>query len=223
MNTSTTSEALFADGLTVSSGGVRLLSGINLSLNCGEMVALSGPSGCGKTTLLRTLAGLINPQEGQVLLRGESPSAHGWPNYRRRVIYVQQRPALLNMSVYDNLARPFSYRHVKGKFPQERANQLLDRLLIGKERGGQDTVSLSEGQRQRVALIRALLLQPEVLLLDEPTSALDETSTGEVEALISDEVKQRSLAVLIATHNRSQAREWCDRALELEPYMEKQT
>jgi putative ABC transport system ATP-binding protein len=201
--------------LAVAAGDIRLLENIDFELHAGELVALTGPSGCGKTTLLRAICGLEDPAAGQVLLRGRLAEAIGWPQFRRSVVLVEQRPVLFDTSVEANLRRPFTYRACGSPFPAERAQALLHRLGIGAHRLRQNARSLSVGQQQRLCLIRALLLDPLVLLLDEPTSALDRDAVADVEDLIREQAEQRGLAALIVTHDRAQADGWCHRRFDL--------
>ena len=209
-------ELLDIRDITIALGGKRLIERLSLTIHSGEIVALMGPSGCGKTTLLRTLAGLICTTGGSVALRGQQPQELGWPQYRRRVLLVSQQPVLLDQSVEENLRRPFSYRSAPNGFPEARARGLLSRL--GLDSFWQTNArTLSVGQQQRVALVRALVIQPDVLLLDEPTSALDESTVASVESLLKDEV--REAGALVITHQRSQAQRWCDRLVELDPFL----
>lgn len=205
--------------LSVKSEGTLLLRGLSLVLGEGELVALTGPSGCGKTTLLRSVAGLIDPAAGDVSFRGRCPRDHGWPAYRRQVVFVSQSPVMLEATVRENLARPFSYRSASARgFPEDRAGDLLDELGVGRERLGQQARSLSVGQQLRVGFIRALLLEPAVLLLDEPASALDEESAGLLRDRLGGEVASRGLSALLVTHDRSEASQWCHRRFDLRPF-----
>ena len=83
------------DDLAVSAGGVRLLDGVMMKLCAGELLALTGPSGCGKTTLLRAIAGLDDPETGEVHFNGATPGEMGWPQFRRHVVFLHQRPVML--------------------------------------------------------------------------------------------------------------------------------
>jgi len=204
--------------VVVAAGGAPLLVDVSLRLHAGECVALRGPSGCGKTTLLRAAAGLDDPAAGEILLDARPPGAHGWPAFRRAVVLCAQAAVVLPGSVRENLARPFAYRAAREPFPEARADDLLDRLRVGARRRDQDAASLSAGQRQRVALIRALLLRPRALLLDEPTSALDDDAAALVEALLREE-RTRGLAVLTVTHDASQAERVADRVVDLRPHV----
>jgi putative ABC transport system ATP-binding protein len=212
----TAAPRLRLQGISVQAAGAVLLSGIELELSWGELVAVRGPSGCGKTTLLRAAAGLIDPHDGTVTLDGAKPSELGWPVFRRRSILIGQRPVLLAGGVCHNLARPFGYGTASGSFDEERGLSLLRRLGLTRTQCDQEAGSLSQGEQQRVCLVRALLCEPDVLLLDEPTSALDEQSTAAVEELVREEAGRRGLAALIVTHSRAQAERWCDRILDLE-------
>jgi ABC-type iron transport system FetAB ATPase subunit len=212
--------ALQLRGLTVVAGGRILLASIDLELVAGELVALSGPSGCGKTTLLRTITGLCDPAAGEIRLQGQCPGELKWPCYRRRTLLVDQRPILLAGTVQDNLARPFRYRIATRPFPQGEALQLLEQFGLAADVLMQQARSLSQGQQQRVSLVRALLLEPRVLLLDEPTSALDEEAATSVERLLQQESQRRQLAGLIVTHDRRQAERWCHRVFDLRPFMQ---
>lgn len=210
---------LQVNGLSVSAGGKVLLKGIHLSLRKGELVALCGPSGCGKTTLLRALAGLVDPAEGEVLLADAHPAQMGWPLFRRRVVLVDQRPVLLPGTVEENLALPFTYGVSQGApFPEADALALLEAFGVSRQRFSQEARSLSQGQQQRVCLARALLLKPDVLLLDEPTSALDPEAVSSVEGTLASETRRRGLSALIVTHDREQAGRLCDRSLDLSEY-----
>ena len=205
-------------GLGVAANGIELLRGFDLELGRGELVALTGPSGCGKTTLLRSIAHLIDPIEGEVVLEGEPVESLPWPAFRRRVILVGQRPTLLPGTVLENLQRPFSYRSVERSYSEKRARELLERVGLSPQRLSQASDSLSEGQQQRVSLVRALLLEPPVLLLDEPTSALDRDAVERVENLVREEIDRLRHAALIVTHDLDQAQRWCDRVVDLAPF-----
>lgn len=205
--------------LSVSAGGRVLVSGIGITLEKGEMVALCGPSGCGKTSLLRAVAGLDDPASGSVLLNGRTPHETGWPRFRRSVVLVDQKPVLLPGSVRDNLALPFTYTVAAGApFPESEAVALLDSFGVTRDRFTQEARTLSMGQQQRVCLARAFLLKPDVLLLDEPTSALDPEAVSSVENTLRTETRRRGLSALIVTHDREQARRLCDSTVDLSDF-----
>lgn len=201
-------------GLTVAAGGRTLVSRVDVEIAGGELLGLSGPSGLGKTTLLRCLAGLVDPVSGQVLLDGQGGDEMGWPRFRRRVVYVAQIPVLREGSVRDSLARPFTYRGAASPFDAERAAGMLARLGLPAvlDRPARD---LSVGQQQRVALVRALLVDPEFVLLDEPTSGLDRDAALAAEELVRERCAA-GLGVLVVSHDPGQLGRWCGRVVALE-------
>lgn len=200
-------------------GELRLFESVTFTVRPGELVAIRGPSGCGKSMLLRSVAGLIDFLEGEVRLRDALPETVGWPTYRRQVLLVQQQPVLLRGTVRHSLERPFHYQTANGPFPKDRARDLLDRLLLGNGLLRQDVRTLSVGEQQRVCLVRALLVQPAVLLLDEPTSALDEEAAAAVEEVVRDAATgEQRTAALIVSHDPTQPDRWCDRKIELQSF-----
>ena len=151
--------------------GVDVLEGISLSIQRGEFITFLGPSGCGKTTTLRIIAGLENPDSGQVLLEGKDVT-NLEPN-RRDVNTVFQNYALFpHMSVADNVGYGLKIRKVPKSEIQKKVKEMLALVqLEGFEK--RKPSELSGGQKQRVAIARALVNNPKVLLLDEPLGALD--------------------------------------------------
>lgn len=212
--------------LAIGIGGKALFSGVDTDLSAGELVAVTGPSGIGKTTFLRAVAGLIEIPSGTILFHDQPPEAslcldskrRGMPAYRRRVLLVEQQPTLLDDSLEANLRHPFSFRVTGGRaFPVERMRALLDRCGLGEIPIDKPVGELSVGQKQRLSLIRALLLQPEVLLLDEPTSALDTESELVIESVLLEEAR-RGLCGFIVTHSPAQAVRLCGRSLDFLPF-----
>ncbi len=195
-----------------------LIAGLSLTVNPGEAMGVTGPSGCGKSTLLRSIAGLIDPVGGAVTLGGKTPDEVGWPNFRSRVCLVPQRPVVWEESVVSNLQRPFAFGSVGQTFDPGDAEGMLEHVGLIDMPGAQAT-TLSEGERQRVCLVRALIAQPGFILLDEPTSALDGDAVRWVEALLAREMAERNLGVLIATHDREQAERLCSRVIDLSAFI----
>jgi len=213
------SSLLSIQGLAVSAGGRQLLTGVDLEIARKERVALFGPSGCGKTTLLRAVAGLVDADAGTVAFGGQSPEALGWPAFRRRVTYVEQRAMMLDATVEENLRRPFGYRGREKTYPADEALNLFKALLLNGGTPRKQARNLSEGEAQRLSLIRALLTEPCVLLLDEPTAALDEKSAGAVGELLVRWTDEHGAAALVVSHDRERARLWSTREFDLTPHL----
>lgn len=153
----------------------------------GGVLVVAGPSGSGKTTLLRILARLREADSGKVLLDGRLWTEFTPVQWRRRVNYLAQKPAVFDGSVEDNLRRPFELNAVKKElqYDREKALELMERVLLSGSLLNQDARTLSGGETARMALVRALLVEPEALLLDEPLAALDRKSAGAVIELIN--------------------------------------
>ncbi len=174
---------------------------IDLDVTAGSAMVFQGPSGSGKTTLLRALARLRPVDSGEVFLGRTHWRSIPPREWRRRVAFIPSKPRFRNGSVLEALRFPFSlkiYRHES--FPDERARKLASRIGLPEEILHRETSVLSDGERVRIGLLRALLVSPEVFLLDEPTSPLDGEGRAAVTDLLRDEMK-RGRSILIATHD----------------------
>jgi len=179
----------------------RVLEVDQLTVQEGETLVVVGPNGAGKSTLLRLLNFLEPPTVGALHFRGE-PAPHPAPlELRRRVTTLFQRPALLNRTVWDNVAYGLRLR---GLSLDGRVDEALDRVGLTAF-AHQPAHKLSGGELQRAALARALVLDPEVLLLDEPTANLDPYNVGLIESIVRAQNRERGTTVVLVTHNVFQA------------------
>jgi tungstate transport system ATP-binding protein len=179
----------------------------------GAMIGIVGPNGSGKSTLLRLLALLERPTEGEVLLDGavvaRGPGLRPDARQRRRITLVEQRPVLFRGSVRDNLA--FGLR-ARGARPSA-ADRVIERVALRLGIGsllGRRRHELSDGEIQRVAVARALAIEPDVLLLDEPASSADRAATQALYQALDEERRRRSLAICLASHQLEDAYRWAD-------------
>jgi len=188
--------------LTVS-GLKRLHISVSFDLQDGECVALQGPSGVGKTLLLRSIADL-DPNEGTVKLDGTLREAVPAPAWRKRVTYVAAEPGWWSDTVQEHFTA------------WDDALPLLTRLGLPDACGPWPIQRLSTGERQRLGLLRALMLRSRVLLLDEPTSALDAASATAVESMIAERIANGT-SVVWSTHDNAQARRMGSRIFVMSP------
>ncbi len=203
-------EGLRVTGACVAFGTRAGLHDISLQVGRGERLALLGPSGVGKTSLLRAIAGLGGLTAGQVQVGGRDVTHE--PPERRGVVYMHQAPGLFpHLSVRDNVAFPLEVRGMARADARRRAGDLLDRVQLG-PLSARAPLTLSGGQRHRVALARALAADPAVLLLDEPFAALDPELRAEVRSAVIDVLAQRTgPAVILVTHDVDEASGLADR------------
>jgi len=189
--------------LTKKFAHLSVLEKINVTLNPGTVTVLLGPNGAGKTTLLRLLDLLIPATEGQILYNGK-PANSEKLSLRRKMGFIPQNPIVFNGTVQDNLAYGLKIRRIKQI--EERVEKVLS-LVNLKKLSDQPAGTLSGGEKQRLAIARVLVYEPEVIFLDEPTANLDPLSTAIIEELIPLLAKKNKTIVL-ATHNLWQARRY---------------
>lgn len=203
------SQIVLFKGITKRFGDVVALNDINLEVQTGEFLSLLGPSGCGKTTLLRTCAGLETPTRGRVFLEGKDVTIV--PPHRRPVNMVFQRWALFpHKTVTENIA----FGLVVKKTPRsEITRRVSDMLALVHMEGYEDRYpkQLSGGQAQRIALARALVMQPKVLLLDEPLGSLDLQLRKEMQIELINIHRQLGTTFIYVTHDQEEALTMSDR------------
>ena len=191
-------------------GKLEAVSHVSLDIHDGELFTLLGPSGCGKTTLLRLIAGFYKPDGGDLLFNGRSV-AHIPPAERRIGMVFQNYALWPHMTVFENISyglklqKKFTAKEIAAKV--ERVMSMVNLAGLGNRYPGQ----LSGGQQQRVALIRALVLDPDVLLLDEPLSNLDAKIRVQVRAEIRKLQRELKITTIYVTHDQEEALTLSDR------------
>jgi spermidine/putrescine transport system ATP-binding protein len=182
---------------------------VSIEILAGEFFSILGPSGCGKTTLLRLIAGLEEPNSGAIYLGGQLINAV--PSYRRDVNMVFQNYALFpHMNVYENIAFGLKMKRVKMDEIDDRVSKILE--LVGlSHTGTRKPGQLSGGQQQRIALARALVNEPSVLLLDEPLGALDLKLRKEMQMELKSLQKRLGITFIYVTHDQEEALTMSDR------------
>lgn len=185
---------------------------VSIELGRGEVVALLGPNGSGKTTCFYCIAGLINPEGGQVSIDGQEASL--LPMYRRAKLgigYLPQEVSIFRgLSVEDNIMAILEIVMKDRHKRRERLEELLSEFSIEHLRHA-PSVSLSGGERRRVEIARCLAADPKYLLLDEPFAGVDPVAVAEIRGLVGD-LKERGIGVLITDHNVRETLEIVDRA-----------
>ena len=183
--------------------GTQVLKDINLYVRKKEFVTLLGPSGCGKTTTLRIIGGFEYPTSGEVFFEGKEISA--LPPYKRRVNTVFQKYALFpHLNVRDNIAFGLKLKKVPKKEIDKKVDRMLE-LVNLKGYGKRHVDQLSGGQQQRIAIARALVNEPEVLLLDEPLGALDLKLRKEMQLELKNMQQQLGITFIYVTHDQEEA------------------
>lgn len=202
--------AIQTRGLCKAFGGRPVLHKLDLDVAEGEKVALTGANGAGKTTLLRCLASILRPSSGEVRWFGQPAAAN--PAARRLIAMVGHETRLYpHLTVRENLI--FAARMCDVRQPALRADQLLESIGL-RPHAHRFPAQLSRGMRQRVAIVRALVHDPRILLLDEPFSGLDRQATDWLLGLLRDlHAQQRT--VCFTTHDRHKAEHLSDRVLHL--------
>jgi putative ABC transport system ATP-binding protein len=184
-----------------------LLDRATLEIHAGERAVVAGPSGAGKTLLLRAAAMLDPLDDGKLLWQGRPIVRESIPAFRASVIYCHQRPAMIAATVEEALRRPFALKiHRAKKFDRTWILKNLARFERQESFLEQPVANLSGGEMQMVALLRALQLAPQIMLLDEPTSALDPKTASAVEELLIDWIEEspNSRALVWVSHDVGQ-------------------
>lgn len=209
--------SLRIENLTVVSDGRTLLSVPTAAYSEGTIYGIVGPSGAGKSTFLRVLNLLETPYSGNLSFLGQKVDLTTLSHLKglhlqRQMAFVAQKPVMFQTTVFKNVSMGLAYRGVPEGEKEQRVMEALE--LVGLETlANRKATSLSGGEAQRIALARALVLKPKLLLLDEPTSNLDPTNVSLFEQVIARIRKESSMIVLMVTHHLQQARRLSDQCL----------
>lgn len=210
--------SLHLDDVTKDFGGTPVLSGISLTINPGELVAVMGPSGSGKSTLLHCMSGVLAPTHGVVRFGDCTLSAMS-DKQRSRVrlkdfgFVFQDGQLLPELSNVENVALPAMLNGAGRRHALARGQELLDQLGLG-QLAERRPSQVSGGQAQRVAIARALSANPAIVFADEPTGALDQSTGHEVMQLLTSVVRKSGATMVMVTHDPAVAN-WMDRRIEI--------
>ncbi len=189
-------------------GETQALNNVSFTIQKGEFVAIVGPSGCGKSTLLSLISGLIEPEDGWISLNGK-----GVKNSKTDIGYMLQQDHLFEWrTIYHNVVLGLEVQHALTAKSKTKARELLEQYHLGAFENSKPS-ELSGGMRQRAALIRTLVLEPELLLLDEPFSALDYQTRLTVGDDIGQIIKKEHKTALLVTHDLAEAISLADRII----------
>lgn len=202
-------------GLKKSFGDLEVIKGIDVAVKKGEVVVVIGPSGSGKSTFIRCLNMLENPNEGEIFFHGENicdPKVKITEVRAKIGMVFQSFNLLQNLTIMENITlAPMKVRGMSREKAEEKAMELLKMINLIDKKNVYPS-QLSGGQSQRVAIVRALAMEPELMLFDEPTSALDPEMVGEVLAVMK-KLAVEGMTMIIVTHEMGFAREVGDRVL----------
>jgi energy-coupling factor transporter ATP-binding protein EcfA2 len=186
-------------GVRFNSHGRQILDDLSLSFRPGELTLLVGRNGCGKTTLLKILAGLLRPDGGRFIYQGTEKT---WPEQRKflqqEVCYLHQEPYLFDTSVFDNVAYGLRCRKASAETVQLLVQRALEASSMG-HLAGRHARQLSGGEKQRVAMARAWVLSPKLMLLDEPLANMDQESRHQCRQLIL-QLQDSGMGIMLTSH-----------------------
>ena len=190
-----------------------LLRNISFEITAGEIVGIIGASGAGKTSLLKLLNCLVGYHSGTIYFEGKEIRQHEVIALRRRVVLVPQESKLLAMKVMDALIYPLTLQQLSELEIKARIDKWTSLMHIPSDWFNKTELQLSVGQKQQVAITRALVMEPQVILLDEPTSALDMATANRLLNLLKKLNQSQSLTIVIVNHQLDLIRGFCDRLL----------
>lgn len=202
--------------LTTAIGSQFLLQEISFAVAVGDRMAIVGPSGAGKTSLLRLLNRLSQPTAGNIFFNGQEIRQMPVMQLRQQIVLVPQESKLLGMTVRQALEYPLVLRQLPQQTIQQRLLTWMEKMHLSQEWLERTEVQLSLGQRQWVALTRALMIQPPILLLDEPTSALDAGRSNHLINILIELAQQQQITILMVNHQLELAQQFGSSVLHLQ-------
>lgn len=185
-------------------GGQPVLDIENLTIDDGSLLGIIGPNGAGKSTLIKTIAGLIKASSGSIYYDNNKFSS----KVQKHMTLVFQKPYLLRSTVFNNIAYPLKIRNIERKQIEKRVEEVMEFIGIESLKN-QKAWTLSGGEAQKVALARAIVIKPSLLLLDEPTANIDPNSVLVMEEAIKKFHKENNSTIIIITHNLGQSKRLC--------------
>ncbi|MFN2266689.1 MAG: ABC transporter ATP-binding protein, partial [Desulfonatronovibrio sp.] len=198
-------------GIVKNFGKLEAVKKIDLNVEQGSLVTLLGPSGCGKTTILRMIAGLEHPTEGEIYINGKV--VNDIPIHKRNLGMIFQNYALFpHKSIFDNVAFGLKYRDVSKTDMKDKVRKALEMVRLP-DVGKRYPSQLSGGQQQRIALARAIVIEPDVLLMDEPLSALDENLREDMRREIDNLQQMIGVTTIFVTHDQREALSMSDKII----------
>lgn len=212
MNTSSSNTTLRAEGLVKQYGKRRVVDGVSLEVNPGEVVGLLGPNGAGKTTSFYTVVGLVQPDEGQVFVNGNEVT--DLPMYKRGrmgIGYLPQEASVFRkLTVEDNIMAILELQPLTKAEQKDRLEELIREFGLEKVRKSNGDV-LSGGERRRTEIARALATDPQFILLDEPFAGVDPIAVEDIQRIV-EKLRRRNIGILITDHNVQETLHITDRA-----------
>ena len=202
--------------LNIGTDTLNIIEDFSLSLKEGEFIGIKGPSGSGKSTILKYMAQILNPNlaaSGDYKYQNKDIYDYEPTDIRKEITYCFQSPSLFGQTVQDNLQFPFDIR--KKEFEEDRAKQYLKELGLTPDYLSKEIDTLSGGEKQRVSLIRNLMIRPKVVLLDEISNALDSDTRKIVWNWLDDYIKDTDISMVLVTHLDDEY-DQTDRVIEIE-------